>query len=368
MKHLFKITPLLVSCVLLCNCGGGGGGDDEPTIRPKSLNDLVLSLQNNTITLTFLRSNSTSNSSTFESGVIDYSVRNLLEYHTARDGDGIDVNWPHRPGQLRYEYTPINESSGRIRIISALSSYDAPPGAGANELPRGGRTDTNGQHNVRLFSGDSTQFSTDFVVDFLSTNGQTIDQASLEIEPVTATQYSSVNDNGTPSDPEAYPAFINSAAFSTTAQLRTTTFLPVVVNYGAGIDQQSDSYSVIANASLKGRTLALDPDVEDATGSTFTFESSQPASSTAQVEIGESNFTPVLTPTPAAIASSYSYEGIIGTDSATLSFVSFAPASSITLVYTNRESNNQQAGGTYTIIGGELSGETGTFTIRNVID
>lgn len=369
MQFFLKITPLVASCILLCNCGdGGGNGSDEPTVRPKSLNDLVLSFQNNTISLTFLRSNSSLNSATFETGVIDYSVRNLLEFHTARNGDTMDVNWPHRPGQLRYEYTPVNESSGRIRIISALSNYDAPPGAGVTELPRGGRTDTNGTRNVRLFSGDSTQFSTDFVVDFLSSNGQTIDLASLEIEPLTAAQYSAVTDAGAPVDPDVFIASINSASFSTTAQLRTKTFRAVTVNYGAGLHLAPDSYSVIANVSLKGRSLELDPDLEGATRSTFTFESAQPASSPAQVEAGEANFTAVINPTPPSVATDYSYESIIGTDSAVLNFTSFEQANSITLVYTNRESDSQQAGGTYTISGGALSGETGTFTLKNVID
>lgn len=135
MKNPFKSQALrrllgagLLGAIVLplTSCGGGAGGSDS-SIRPRTLDGLVLSLPNNE-RFEFVRSLSSPNAENngdIESGTFFYTFggRNIQQF-PALNGETSDVGFPDSVTGATYSYQAVNESSGIITLT----------GTGVNDL------------------------------------------------------------------------------------------------------------------------------------------------------------------------------------------------------------------------------------------
>lgn len=119
----------LAVAALLPSCGGGGGDESPPTVRPKTLDGLVISL-NNGPRLEFLRAATSGRalySGDVETGTFVYSVpaTNLTQYTNLRnDFIETDVRWPDSVSNMSYEYEATNDNTARLTLY-AVGNNDA---------------------------------------------------------------------------------------------------------------------------------------------------------------------------------------------------------------------------------------------------
>lgn len=113
------IASALVACTL-AGCGGGGRSDDgDNGIRPQSLNGVTLNFGGARLTFTAPTPNASSTGT--EIGGIFYEQLSDAEVSfTPADStalDGAALSWPiDLGGATRYEYTPVDGSTGRLLI------------------------------------------------------------------------------------------------------------------------------------------------------------------------------------------------------------------------------------------------------------
>jgi hypothetical protein len=177
---LYQIMRRLLTCalasiaLLLTSCGGGSGSDSSPhTIRPKSLDGLVFTLDTN-VTFQFVRNAGTSAallSGDEETGTFVY-VRNgnQIRQYPNFGGDNSDTRYPDTLTGASYIYHAINESSAILTLN----------GTGVNDLV------TNGGKMNALNGSFTFLFNTD-------SSGNIVHQVVLDI--TFATNSSSISSN-----------------------------------------------------------------------------------------------------------------------------------------------------------------------------
>lgn len=178
LKSIFKlalVTTAVLATSSLTNCGGGGGGESDATVRPKSLNRLLLTLEPSTIALEFVRS-ATSQSALKngqrEEGAVRFTNLSVLDPRQMLDNSAVDVVWPSTTERITYRYTPINDAAGELQLIVARAGY-APTNNGgpANAL-------------IRLFYFSTTDdvSHTNFTMNF-SSDGNTLQTVNIRVGP-----------------------------------------------------------------------------------------------------------------------------------------------------------------------------------------
>lgn len=112
----------------LAGCGGGGGGDDgsAPTVRPKTMDGIILKLDNSA-QFEFLRSTSGSsavNNGDEETGSFIYTsfvgLANL-RYYDNNTGSQSNFLYPQSVNVASYKYRAINDSSGVLTLTGTGS-------------------------------------------------------------------------------------------------------------------------------------------------------------------------------------------------------------------------------------------------------
>lgn len=165
---LISVFALVVS-----SCGGSGssgGTDDSPaTVRPKSLDGVRLTLDNNVI-FEFVRNAGTEgavlNGET-EVGTFFYRLGGVqLRQYPNINGEASDCRWPDSISTAVYTYRAVNESAAVLTLT----------GLGVNDLTTTGSFNANNGSFVYFFNSDSNGFlSNEVVIDLtFSGNGTSI--------------------------------------------------------------------------------------------------------------------------------------------------------------------------------------------------
>jgi hypothetical protein len=144
LRHLARRFAVLSSLCLvasgLVSCGGGGGGSDEgnPTVRPKTLDGIVLTMDGSKANFEFIRNSGTPaavNNGDVETGTFIYTLtspfRNLSTYDNAQGGLS-NFLYPLSVSSATYTYRAVNDSSGVLTMVG-VGTYDdfliiIPPG------------------------------------------------------------------------------------------------------------------------------------------------------------------------------------------------------------------------------------------------
>lgn len=157
-----------VIAFLFSGCGGGSSGDDStPTIRPKTLDGIVLTLDTN-VSFEFVRNTGTPPalaSGDVETGTFFYKLGGVQRrQYPNQGGDNSDTQYPDDVSNASYSYRAVNESSGILTLT----------GIGINDLNfTGGFNASNGSF-VFLFNSDSSgtvNNSVDIDITFASNGG-----------------------------------------------------------------------------------------------------------------------------------------------------------------------------------------------------
>ncbi len=179
MKHLLSTFALAACCVSLTNCGGGGGGgrdESPPTVRPKTLDGVVLTLGGN-VRFELVRNIGSApaiSNGDVETGDFFYTLGgNQLRTYPNTNGDNSDVRYPDSITNASYSYRAINDTAGILTLT----------GFGVNDLVTSGGFAANNGSFVYLFNNDSNGIENrNVVVDLtFSQNGATVSVNSATV-------------------------------------------------------------------------------------------------------------------------------------------------------------------------------------------
>jgi hypothetical protein len=372
LKSTFKLAFLsatILATTSLTNCGGGGGGGnkDDATIRPKTLDGLLLSMGPGAVNISFVRSASAkyaNKSGQTENGAAVYTpIERIRSYETVRDI--IDTIWPlFLNNDLSYTYTAINDTSGLISLTGGDGIF------GAEDL-------TVGDYPVNLLYFAATSETYNINITFGS-DGNNLTDSLARIAPDDVLLATIVDDTGvslvgynisdvTANDP---------ATFTFTDEQGQ----PVPVNYTTETNDD-EQVSGISNETLHLRTLSIlsdavalaQPAVTESGAFSFTLD--QSIGGIEFDETGQANYEQpqlivggVTTQVGLSDSGTYTYKRILGTDRAEVRFNGAQiNVTKITLDFIGKEGPFQRASGTYTIRGGLLDGDEGVFRILNEV-
>jgi hypothetical protein len=169
MKSFVKLAALALLPLLFNSCGSGKGGDATATTRPKTLDGLVLTLDNN-VRFELIRNIGTPGAiqnGDVEVGTFFYSLGGVqLRQYPNQGGDNSDTRYPDSISNASYTYQAINETSGLLTFT----------GIGVNDLNTTGGFNANNGSFTYLFNSGS-DFVPNNVVELdltFSSNGQTV--------------------------------------------------------------------------------------------------------------------------------------------------------------------------------------------------
>jgi len=299
LKFLLKFSYPVFAALMLSHCGSGSGTDaEEDTVRPKSLDDITLTLDGS-IQFDFI--------SNMDSG---RAVRNGDEefgtfiYRPAGTGfrkypnilgTVTNTDWPARVNGASYRYRAINSTSGIITLF-ATGSGGRPSFTGISREPNGSQISFF-RYTSPIFELNETRT---LVLDVtFGSNGAVV--SSNEI---------------TANVPESPEQGLDTIRIPSSVML--TSGGPVPVNYGTQIDPNRPSR--IVPESLDRRLLVATNGIPlpslDFTLQ-FTKDATQPTFGTgANTEIGQALLRVVSSPIDSA--ADYTWQRIPGTDTGTL--------------------------------------------------
>lgn len=294
----------------LVSCGGGGGGSDDgnATVRPKTMDGIVLDLDASA-SFEFIRNTGTAGAvknGDVESGTFLYTPKianNALKLYDNLNGDKSNFRYPLSVTAATYTYRAINDSSG-VLTLTATGSFDP-----TFTLLPGANTALNISW-IRLFFSYSPQVfvSNTRVAEIAITFKDNVSFVTSEIVTLRLPESPLVNTF----DTVRIPSTISLA-----------TFQPVPVNYNPVVTERPPSR--IAPATLTNRLMKGTNGIPDATKDftiQFIADASTPGVATEadSVEIGRgllSVFNPTSVPpglTAVGIALDYTWRRIAGTD------------------------------------------------------
>lgn len=294
----------------LVNCGGGGGSDDDSnaTVRPKTMDGIILDLDASA-SFEFIRNTGTAgavNNGDVESGTFLYTPKignDVLKTYDNLNGDQSNFRYPLSVTAATYTYRAINDSSG-VLTLTANGSFDP-----FFTLPPGANVALNDSW-IRLFFSYSPQVpnSNTRVAEIAITFKDNVSFVTSEIITLRLPESPLVNTLDTVRIPSS---------------LALATLQPVPLNYNPVLTERAPSR--IAPATLTNRLMSATNGIPDVTKN-FTIQFIADASTTGlataadSVEIGRgllSVYDPAAVPpglSAVGIALDYTWRRIAGTD------------------------------------------------------
>lgn len=306
----------LVSLVALglVSCGGGGGDSDDSnaTVRPKTMDGIVLTLDTNKANFEFIRNTGSPaavKNGDVESGTFIYTLtspfRNLSNYENVQ-GDLSNFQYPISTSAASYTYRAINDNSGVLTMV-ATGTYDN----FVIIIPPGGIV-ANVDSFLRPFFSHSP----------LSTTPNT---RVVEIAITFTNQGSFVtSDVVTLRLPES-PVVSTLDTVRMPSTITLATLGPVPLNYNPVVAERAPSR--IAPATLTNRLMVATNGIPDPTKDftiQFVADAVTDPGRADSIEVGKgilSVFDPALVPprlSPVGIALDYTWQRIVGTDTGSL--------------------------------------------------
>lgn len=351
LKSTFKLATVsmaVLSTTSLTNCGGGGSASNENiTIRPKTLDGLTLNISQNLMGFEFRKSRDSSiaeENGQIESGSAIYT--NLLRNKVIPSitGKNIEVIAPNSFNSVAYQYTPINDNQGELRIVASGPTYpslidfvDVLSDAYWLVIPR----------DAVVPGSDSTiVFNLTF-----GTDGSVISGIeNLQMAPTALANADFIELAGSIN-------VVDDLRVITTGTLNlAASNAAVPIGYST-----INELSTLSNSTLNNRTILFTPGA----GTTYTVDFSTLNNNGLPQGAFTENGTTLYRDNAGVITpdtGDYIYETIAKTDSATLTLSGGTAVDDIfTLSFTAIEAANQNAAGSYTT----ASGLSGTFTVNN---
>lgn len=294
----------------LVSCGGGGGGSDDgnATVRPKTMDGIVLDLDGSA-SFEFIRNTGSAGAvknGDVENGTFIYTPKianDALKLYDNLNGDKSNFRYPLSVTAATYSYRAINDSSG-VLTLNATGAFDP-----FFTLP-GGSTIALNDSWIRLFYSYSPQVFTanTRVAEIAITFKDNVSFVSSEIVTLRLPESPLVNTFDTVRIPST---------------LALATFQVVPLNYNPVVTARAPSR--IAPATLTNRLMKATNGTPDATKDftiQFVADAATPGVETTadSVEIGRgllSVYDPALVPpglTAVGIALDYTWRRIAGTD------------------------------------------------------
>jgi hypothetical protein len=121
MKNFVSALALIACCFALSNCGGGGstGDTSPPTVRPKSMDGIRLTLDGN-VNFAFIRnfaSPAALRDGDVETGTFLYSWSGpQLRTYQNTSGSRSNTLYPSTISSARYSYRALNSASGTLTL------------------------------------------------------------------------------------------------------------------------------------------------------------------------------------------------------------------------------------------------------------
>jgi len=343
-QFLFSVASLAMASLTLTGCGsGGGGGEDEgePTARPKTLDNVSLTMPFGEVGFSFIRGMSSPkavNDGDTETGTFIYTfARSSADYESV-EGYTIKAVWPYRIGPATYTYRAINDTTGEITLTSSNFMF--------NDFPAGGSSIIHEFFSNYNAVGDPMPTSTIRMLVSFESTGSTITTTNMRMEdPDTPNIFG----GGGPLD------LISSSVLGTPIFRVQGSSLPY--NYNP-VEGPGDRHSKLSIEKLGGTNVEFtdDADVTQSFSMVFTTTGSLPEID----DVGEASYrsndgSVVIS------AAGYSYDRILGSDDALLVVSGGTPNDgTITMTATSVGTTTQDYAGTYVT----ASGRTGTFLVR----
>ncbi len=305
-------TLSAVGAAVLSVSGCGGGGDlydtSPPTIRPKTLDALILYLDGS-VTFEFLRNTGTPpalKSGNVEVGTFIYNRGgNEIRQHPNQGGDTSDTQYPDKLNSVTYSYLAVNETSA-VLTMDGIVDNDLTTSGGGFDADNGSYT--------FLFQSDSA--------------GNPISQVQVDL---------TFSTDGSAITPDVATVRIPGSAMPwfdvifVPAGLTTDTGGPVLENYNPQVDPNAPSK--IAPPSLDNLTIVFtngtDPtynfNIQFVTQATFPNKTN----ATDPDETGQGLMT--VNGNPLVGAMTYSWRRINGTDTGVLVIGGINPPDPVTL-------------------------------------
>jgi hypothetical protein len=310
MKSLILASALFGSAVLFSSCGGGGGGNDDggtETVRPKTMDGIILNMDNSQATFEFIRNTGTNaavKNGDVETGTFIYTNQRAgisLTSYDNLNGDKTNFQYPLSVTAATYTYRAINDSSG-ILTLTASGVFD---------------------FFITIQPGSNFVFNDSWIQLFFAHSPlSTVANSRIAEIAITFSDKGSfvTSETVTLRLPESpLVSTFDTVRIPTTISLAT--LVPVPKNYNPTITERAPSK--IAPASLSNRLMRATNGIPDPTKD-FTIQFVSDAlvqdTSAGSEEIGRgilSVYDPSLTPpglTAVGIALDYTWRRIPGTD------------------------------------------------------
>ncbi|MFC5050356.1 hypothetical protein ACFPK9_07010 [Rubritalea spongiae] len=350
-KSTIKCATVTAGAILttsLTNCGGGDG-DSDRTIRPKSLEEVVLTLGGQ-VSFEFIRSSNSTNAENngdTETGTFIYTVNAssspTIQQNSINDFP-ITIGWPVSIGSASYQYTPINDSSGELLLTTNDSTF-------SNFSLAKVETDNNGNERVVNPGNHSYWSGTVKLIVSWQDNGNA-SSADVRMEDDSSTDVYVNSIGGT-------PVTVSSTSL-TTAQFTLATGGALPLNYDPPFDADKRD-SKISPTSVGGNSIFFN-DLSNS-NKDFTLQLTSKGS-VIGAQVDDSGSTVYIDHLGDTIinAADYTYDRVTGSDGAILELSGGSPQDgSITLEFTSADTDTQNAGGTYTT----SNGDSGSFVMFN---
>ncbi|WP_018969759.1 hypothetical protein [Rubritalea marina] len=348
LGKLAAVTATTLAVTSLTNCGGGGAATDNTIVRPRTLEQLVITYDN-IVTYEFIRSSASGkayNDGDIETGSVLYTRIAAEQTHQTASNIDLDVSYPTSINGATYTYQAINDTSGQIQITFTGAEYSGLGLVDTSGNTPNGRSFTR-SHTVNFGNGSTTlqnsssNFTSDFAPYGFFSGGIFVASTNLDYDP---------------SDASAVSRTI-------IANMETRTDSGNIPTAGYDLDPDFvNRVSKVSPSSLNGYTFNFEDgsDPTDNFSLDFTKSAGLPGSFD---EIGTAVFKDD-TSTITVGSANYTYTRIGGSDSAQI-VISGGTEQDGTIVveFQSADTVDQNISGTYTT----ANGNSGTFTAPSQI-
>ena len=336
---LATVASAVIATTSLTNCGGGSAADglESATIRPKTLENVKLTMPGGAVSFEFIRNSASTgagDNGMTEFGGIIYTKSDKSTDLTTIDNTVLTIHWAEGLEGTTYTYTAINDTSGEITITASNVNHTLEPFDPALRLHHlfDNAATTNGVSSARL------------IVSF-EDNGGSAKDATIRMED--------------PDEPLAEDGAGPGSSTTVFGGTFTVNGTALPTNYNPNFDGPN-RVSKIALASLHGKVIRF----VDSTAAASNFTLLPIALASAVNDVDEIGQTTYLDSADQFVTDSadYTYDRTNGTDSGIMILTGTAPAAgTFVLNFLSPSTATQSASGVYSTSGGRQ----GTFTAQN---